>query len=296
MLHNRVRPRDTDGVIYHYCSANTLVSIIQNKTVRFSDLNMMNDAQEGLWGYRVFEEAATRLITRQGIPDEIPIIPKEFFDHVDSFWSPYGLRLANFVACFSSDGDSLSQWRAYADDGQGFAIGFKAGALRRMPVQMLDVLYDHDEQIREMTVALGATFLEFSDKGRDYTQPWFSSRCTQLAASAISLKNPAWRDEKEVRCQHVVDINISPAGWTLSDAGGVSDGQDVPGQPIHFQVRNGSIVAYLDMPFDVSEDGHPIAEVVFGPKCSNSYGNVQFLLGNNGYGIVPMRTAGAAYR
>ena len=32
--------------------------------------------------------------------------------------------MEQFVSCFSADGDVLSQWRAYADDGHGFAIGF----------------------------------------------------------------------------------------------------------------------------------------------------------------------------
>ena len=29
-----------------------------------------------------------------------------------------------FIASFSRDRDDLGQWRAYADDGRGFAIGF----------------------------------------------------------------------------------------------------------------------------------------------------------------------------
>jgi len=39
----------------------------------------------------------------------------------------YSFRLgapAAYIACFSEKGDLLSQWRAYADDGEGVAIGF----------------------------------------------------------------------------------------------------------------------------------------------------------------------------
>ena len=28
------------------------------------------------------------------------------------------------IGCFSKNGDLLSQWRAYAEDGKGFSIGF----------------------------------------------------------------------------------------------------------------------------------------------------------------------------
>ena len=34
-----------------------------------------------------------------------------------------------FVCCFSITGEDLGQWRAYADDGRGYAIGFDAGVL-----------------------------------------------------------------------------------------------------------------------------------------------------------------------
>jgi hypothetical protein len=270
------------------------VNIIINKTIRFSDINLLNDAQEGHWGYEIFIEAANRILKRESVPDTFPAISEEFISQVDATWSVFGTRLASFVACFSTDGDSLSQWRAYADDGRGFAIGFKAQQLRRLPVQMLDVLYDREKQIEEMVIAVGALFLEFTEEARNSS--WLRQESALLAASGLAFKNPAWRDEKEVRCQHIVDIFTSAEEWTMTDAGGVSEGRDVGGQPIGFQVRNGAIVPFLDMPFEVSKQNFPIEEIVFGPKCPTGFGNVWFLLGNNGFGKVPLRSAGAAYR
>jgi hypothetical protein len=34
-----------------------------------------------------------------------------------------------FVSCFSAAGDDLGQWRAFADNGRGFALGFDAELL-----------------------------------------------------------------------------------------------------------------------------------------------------------------------
>jgi hypothetical protein len=34
-----------------------------------------------------------------------------------------------FICCFGTDGDDLGQWRSYAEDGHGFALGFDTGAL-----------------------------------------------------------------------------------------------------------------------------------------------------------------------
>ena len=300
MLADRLRNADDERLIYHYCSAETLLAIVQNKTLRFSDINMLNDAEEGWWGYRIFEEAATNVINRTGLPKEacalIEGLDKTFVDKIDTLWSTSGLNLISFVSCFSTERDSLSQWRAYADDGRGFAIGFRVSELRRLPVQILDVEYDYGKQLREMEIAIASIYMEYSEKGKDESKPWFLERCVTLAASAIAFKNPAWRDEREVRCQHMVDVDVLGDIWTMKDMGGVSDGQEVSGQPVRFQTRNGSISSYVDMPFSVTADRAPIVEIVMGPKCPNGPGNLRFLLGNAGYGPVKISSAGGAYR
>lgn len=94
----------------------------------------------------------------------------------------------------------------------------------------------------------------------------------------------------------MVDADVLGDVWTLKDAGGTSAGQDVSGQDIKFQARGGSIVPFLDIPFEVSDQRAPIVEIVMGPKCSNAPGNVRFLLGNAGYDAVDIRYAGSAYR
>jgi hypothetical protein len=301
MLTDRLREIDDDSIIYHYCSSESFISIVNNRTIRFSDINLLNDAEEGRWGYKVFEDAATKVINRDGIPEEvcklIEGLDEAFVDQIDKLRFAAGLRFANFASSFSTDGDSLSQWRAYADDGRGMAIGFRVSELRRMPVQIFDIEYQYEKQVKEVSTRICSIYLEFCDKGKDCSLPWFFEACVSLAVSLIGFKNPAWRDEKEVRCQHVVDVDISDEGiWTLTDGGGVSAGKDVEGQPIRFHARQSSIVPYLDMPFEVSGERKPIVEVVLGPKNPNAPGNIMFALGNAGYGHVALKRAGAAYR
>lgn len=298
MLLNRIRSSEDDNnnLVYHYCSTQTFLSIIQNKTIRFSDANMLNDAEEGIWGYKIFIEAVNRFLKKEGIPEGFPAIPKDFFDEIDKIWSSFQLRLMNFIACFSTDGDSLSQWRAYADDGRGFAIGFKLKELHRLPVKVLDVLYDRDTQINEMTAILASIYTVHIKSKSDYSSDDLFTECALLAATSIALKNPAWRDEKEVRIQHIVDVNIEESRWTLSDKGGIGDGKEVAGQSIGFQARNSAIVPFFDMPFELSNEHQPIQEIVLGPRCSNGPGNIMFALGNSGYQNIRLRVAGSAYR
>jgi hypothetical protein len=297
MLIARLRPEKTEGIIYHYCSAHTLLSIIRNRTIRFSEVTLLNDGQEGAWGYHVFEKAAEYLSKPENIPKGKPEITAEFFEVIKHRWLSLSVKSRHMVACFSVDGDSLSQWRAYADDGRGFSIGFKAGEIRaQLPIQMYDVLYDEEQQLREMVDSLGSTWLEFIDKGSDYDAEWFMQRCAEFTASSVSLKNPAWRDEKEVRCHHVVVADASSEKLQLIDPGGRTAAGVVAPQRIQFEARNGTIVPYIDLPFSVSPERHPIAEIVVGPRCPTDETTLRFLMGGEGYGNVSVRHAGSAYR
>jgi hypothetical protein len=61
------------------------------------------------------------------------------------------LRLATYVACFSAERDDLSQWRAYAGDGAGYALGFSTGTQFSIDgtnerADLLKVLYSDKEQ------------------------------------------------------------------------------------------------------------------------------------------------------
>lgn len=297
MLINRIRPEVTEGTLYHYCSAQTLLSILKNRTIRFSDVTLLNDREEAAWGYAVFEHAAERLGKPENIPKGMPNIPPEFLEVIRQRWLSFSMATRHFVACFSADGDSLSQWRAYAEDGRGFCIGFKAKEIRsELPIQIYDVLYDEDQQTQEMTEALGSTYLEFVDKGSDYDAEWFIARNGELAASSVSLKNPAWRDEKEIRCHHLILAKMTKEKWILQDPGGYSAKGKIEPQPVQFEARNGLIVPFLDLPFSVSTNSHPIAEIVAGPKCPTDEFTLRFLLGGEGYENVPIRLAGSGYR
>jgi hypothetical protein len=136
-----------------------------------------------------------------------------------------------------------------------------------------------------------------NEENKHGDKQWFIDRCLLIKSSSVALKNPAWRDEREIRCQHVVVVDVSTPVWKIEAAGGESDGKSVDPLPIDFLVReHGTIAPYFDMPFEVSDEHIPIKEIWLGPKNPNAPGNVKFLLGNNGYGPIDLRIAGGAYR
>src|SRR3954471_19700573 len=114
----------TEKLIYHYCSADTLRIIARDRTLRFSDATCLNDGEEIAWANRQLEIAIQRIVDRDRVDDTVPPVSKSFLNDFKEMMEGIRERNRHFVASFSTTGDSLSQWRAYADDGRGFAIGF----------------------------------------------------------------------------------------------------------------------------------------------------------------------------
>jgi hypothetical protein len=296
MLMNRVFQSEIDRVVYHYCSAETLRAILESKSLRFTDINMLNDSMEVQWGYSAFEEAATRLIRRIGLSDKIPEMPVAFFDSVDEIIAKIEFIAHPFVSCFSFEGDSLEQWRSYADDGRGFAIGFRASGLQQLQVAVLSVEYDRETQIKEMMAALIALYFRKHAEAEAERNLFFED-CMLTASYMVAFKHPAFLHEQELRCVRAVNIKNENNTFRFTDPGKPGEGgQRLDRLPVKFQVRDNHLCAYLDMPFSSPDGASPIAEVVMGPKNHSHAGNILLYLGGLGYSDVRIKKSILPYR
>jgi hypothetical protein len=290
----RIYQPGADDIIYHYCSSSTFKAILDGLAIRFSDIAMLNDSQESRWGYSVFEEAATRVITRIGVPEKAPIIDEAFVRKIDDILSPFQTRAHPFISCFSRSRDDLSQWRAYGDDGRGFAIGFSAkGLLEAAPVRLLDVIYNREAQIQEMMTAIWATSMAWNERPEASREREFFEDCTWLAVGMLALKHPSFASEQEVRALHLIDVVAEGQGLKFGDSKGF-DGKPV--QPVRFLVRDNHLVAYFDMPLVRDGQGCCIKEVVLGPKNHMHYGNIFLYLAGLGFPDIKLRRSSGTYR
>ena len=198
MLFSRHYEPTPGELLYHYCDAAAFLAICTGKKMRFSDLHSMNDFMEMHWGYRIWEKAASRLIDTVG---------KDFLDEVDAVLHGSGLVGLPVAACFSLDGDVLSQWRAYADDGQGYSIGFDASQMLGLSVRPLRVLYSEEKQIDEVEHCVKQIYAERRSMINNGIS--FGAACMLLAYDLAALKNPAFREEQEVRLIHILDFEVS---------------------------------------------------------------------------------------
>lgn len=104
-------------LFYHYCNLSVGTSILTKMVVWFSHARFLNDYGEFGRGH----ELMLRHLRSQKPASEYLIWHNRL---LESMQQPDDLT--HFVGCFSTDENLLSQWRSYADDGTGLAIGFDA--------------------------------------------------------------------------------------------------------------------------------------------------------------------------
>jgi hypothetical protein len=111
--------------IYHYTNDAGLRGILRSGTLWLTDIFDLNDPSELRHGFK----QATRILTERAAVGarETQHFAKEF----ERFLLSGGVEAAAyfFVCSFSKWGDELGQWRAYADNGRGFSLGFDSKPL-----------------------------------------------------------------------------------------------------------------------------------------------------------------------
>lgn len=275
-----------EEILYHYCDASAFHAICTNKKMRFSDLFSMNDFMEMHWGYYIWEKTATELLNE---------VAKDFLDEIDKVIHTSGLCGLPIASCYSLIGDVLSQWRAYADDGRGYAIGFKAKDLIELPARPLRVLYNQEEQVKELKNIIQALHeVEQSEEtifGSD-----FRTACFRLAFDLAAFKNPAYAEEQEVRLIHVLDFEKSNDFLRLDDGGGHAFGKDCEGSPVLFRMRDNIPVPFIELDFTNEGSINPIKEIVIGPKNDVLPTTISVFLETSEIGSVQVKKSKASYR
>ncbi|HVK01866.1 MAG TPA: DUF2971 domain-containing protein [Armatimonadaceae bacterium] len=149
----RFRP-GADEVVYHYTDVEAVLAILEQGTLRASSVTHLNDRMEYRLGASRFAEAL-----RDTRAPGVAVIRDRVLDEMDDERAQLRRRLDVFNCSFSYEGDLLSQWRGYARDGTGYAIGFDARALAdllRPAGWTYRVVYDEEAQREIARVTLDA--------------------------------------------------------------------------------------------------------------------------------------------
>jgi hypothetical protein len=283
ILDRQYDPADGD-LIYHYCRPETFVGIVMSRTMWHTAHHVLNDSMEREWGYSVFTKAANRL------PKEVD---SSFAERIDTIIKMAYLHSLAMISCYSLDADVLSQWRAYADNGRGFAIGFSPN-LMQMPAKKLRVLYDEEAQIQELLGNLKHTFEYEKSIGFKFDDQ-FQTHWANVGLDLCAYKNPSFKEEKEIRLVHVSALTpereIIPLGAVDQDGNRLADPVEIT-----FRIRDGLIVPFVALDYSNRGINSPVREVVLGPKNENEESNIELFLKTQGLRDVTIRRSQSTYR
>jgi len=244
---------DTPPIIYRYCSVDAFHAMLTNKQLWLTSVRHMNDSTEQT---HFIEIAKTVLEESRRGPEPESSYARLVVQNLN--W----MELTAYACCFSKDGDLLSQWRAYADDGTGFAVGFSVAWLKRQryeylpkhPLELLEVEYDDDRQRELATTCIRWYLAQVPGQNGIGRQAVSMRTVTQFWVLSAACKHPSFREEKEVR---FILAEISDPDSQIEacrKAIGVS--------PRYHRQSGEQSIPYFKLPFSADA----IAEIRLGPK------------------------------
>ena len=264
-LINQYKPKP-DEIWYHYCSAESFMAIIKNKTLRLCDILHMNDKTELLHGERLFDD-----ILKDATIDDFK---KEA---IRSIYYTIRERMVLLAMSFSANDDQLSQWRGYADDAKGFCIGFEAITFNNLPVHLLQIEYDIEAQRRLILDYLCDIESKFPDD-LDFDVNDADS-IANLQELFSSIKDPSFSEEKEFRVLHAIGEKEDRA---LYDSFLDGDYKEFIKDDIGFRLVDNIPVPYVDIYYSLAKSKMPIKKVIIGPKNNSEKTDIDHFLQTNG--------------
>lgn len=304
--------------LYHYCSNIKAFSILESATLRMSDVRKSNDYNElqlffpdileTVWEKgRKQEKLNIHFNNEQGI-DALGIILNETHRAIEQELNSGSF--SNFVVCFSEKGDSLSQWRGYADDGQGCSIGYSLQWLKnkvhtaKIKLRLEKVKYISLKQFDELMDKEADRLLDILqdiyqwaidpeeeidnvDEALIYN---FKREVFDLISDSLKYKMNGFSEENEWRLFFANQVHKT--GWEY-----VSDERDFGFilDKVDFNITNDDLVAFYPIEFKNEEDD-AVVGIVLGPNNNISYSDLNLFLKKHKYLTTDCSTSGISYR
>lgn len=269
MHHHRRHMLSDEQTLYHYTTAEGLLSIIESGGLRATHFEYLSDPMEMDYGLSLAREELSRFIessndeNRQTTPRGIELLNEVFSYLAKGSQLAISHREMYFVS-FSEVGDQLSQWRAFADGGKGFSIGFtklrglvdtsapEGGAINAQKVN-----YNKTSQLEVFYNLIRHGLSDYDNwcrtKSDSSDQPaigdFVHGIATYIYLATRSFKAPGFSEEREWRY-----MVTAPLG-------------DEDGQERKVRARQGFLVPYLEIDMrDDSTNCMPIERIFVGPR------------------------------
>jgi hypothetical protein len=279
--------------LYHYINAAGMRGILESQKVWFTSYPHLNDPSELVYGMEIVH----RLLREMSRKADDGLVHM-FCEMVDDLFRPNNFKdtFGFYIASLSRARNDLAQWRAYADNGRGFAIGlaphlFEAVEnLNPQPTEyiVMPVVYGEENAVRRYSLAIEAAAAivkanrpHLADKAvgipflREMANRLISS---QLIGVSLGTKHGAYSHEQEVRLVMI----------------GTTETQK---PHVKTRIRGAEIVPFIEGDMPLRNNGG-IVEIVVGPAAGpTATDSVQKLLESFGVEVENrIQESGIPYR
>jgi hypothetical protein len=243
-------------MVYHYCNLESFFKIINSKELFLFNAANMNDRLETTWIFHVINEEIGK--RKESLMQE----------NIKMLETSFNLnRLYPYIFCFAVSDDSLGQWRAYANDGKGIAIGFnpeKIGLQNIIPVNTaikenaigyFNCIYNINTQREIISEKLDK--LCFLISQNKIQQIDYANTAISLNRLSVVFKNPCFAEEQEIRIIHIPMVMGDQENNTIL-LSSISD--------INFIVKGKNISSYFKLDLRERFNSDLIPEIILGPK------------------------------
>jgi hypothetical protein len=264
----RLAPVSHPDIVYHYTSLDGFLGIVKSRAVWMTDFAYLNDRREVRYGLDLLLEVVNKKHSETTRND----VQELLYTWKDK------LKASTNRVCitsFSSEDDSLSQWRAYGPIAIGFpvhSLSLHVNQSRLQPVE-----YDPSTQRKLVEVYVNHLVSAFEadiDGNRLEQIADVYHKSDRLLELAVFFKDPAFRTENEYRLAYI-------------DYPDVLNSLGISSPTRSFRAASGKIIPYVPST-EVLESKHrdfplEITEVVLGPESDDllEQGVREFLNENN---------------
>lgn len=261
--------KNTKRILYHYCSLKTLESITEESCLRLTNIMQSNDSLEMIYGFNIFRQSIIAGFLREKTKYfKERINQNDFTNVIDTWVERYKKRkdLHCFVLCFSSNGDLLSQWRGYANDGKGVAIGITEAYLeefaKKNSINLAEVCYAEKTQKSRLRRVSEKIIREIKNKIRceeteikELINEVLDNNADEILCEIISFKTTFFKEENEWRLfvfENKLDSSKHLKGYSTED----------------------NYKLYISLNFPRLDD----LKIVLGPKCLAQENDIKRLI------------------
>lgn len=274
-----------EEIVYHYCSISTFLNIMKNCSLWMTEVEKSNDYAERRY---IEEKIKDQFKEIAKVDLELKQIPEGTIDKCyDMIYS----SLSVYACCLSEEGDLLSQWRAYADNGFGVSIGVSRNILEDLNnepygLSFFKVIYDLEEQYQYISdqVSLIKKTMEYKNFYASSAEVFENN-----AAKNSCMKNPAFSEEKEWR----LCIGMAPE----CRIGVKGKFKDMEMSEIKLYSNDRKITSYCDLSFEKKKRDF-IKRIYLGPNCKMKENDMTHILNILGFNAndIEILPSQASYR